>query len=162
MIDVICGDAVFIGDHRIVEEFLNFREFFVEGNKDDWLISLKLDYKHEVKIVNKNHPKHKQIVKLINMSMEHGIECKRHNLYKHGMLMLLYLFERLADQNIVAALRNQIEKRRNQIPFEELSNVFLCFIISLPISIIVFIIELIYYKFKLCKIVKFKPYKIVC
>ena len=159
-IDVVSGDAVFISDYRISQRFLSFREFVVNGNKDDWLIALKLDYEHEVKIVNKNYPKHKQIVKLINMSLEHGIESKWDKLYKHGMLMLLYLFENLVD--LLTALRNQIEKRRNQIPFEELSNVFLCFIISLPISIIVFIIELIYYKFKLCKIFKFKPYKIVC
>ena len=147
MIDVIHGDAVFIGDHRIVQEFLNFREF-VERNKDDWLIALKLNYKHEVKIVNKNHSKHKKIVKLINMSLEHGIENKRHNLYKHGMLMLLYLFERLDDQNIITALRNQIEKRRKQISFDELSSVFLLFFISLPISTIVFVIELILYLLK--------------
>ena len=148
MFDVIRGDAVFIGDHRIVQEFLNFREFVVEGNKDDWLIPLKLDYKHEIKIVNKYHSKHKQIVKLINMSMEHGIECQRHNLYKHGMLMLLYLFERLADQNVITALRNQIEKRRKQISFDELSSVFFLFFISLPISTIIFVIELILYLLK--------------
>ena len=145
MIDVIRGDAVFIGDHRIVQEFLNFREFSAEGSKDDWLISLKLDYKQEIKIVNKNHPKHKQIVKLINMSLEHGIENKRHNLYKYGMLMLFYLFEHLADQNIITALRNESEKRRKHISFDELSNVFISFLISLPISIIVFVIELIFY-----------------
>ena len=144
MIDVIRGDAVFIGDHRIAQEFLNFREF-VEGNKDDWLIALSMDYKHEVKIVNKNHPKHKQIVKLINISLEHGIEFKRHNLYKHGMLMLLHLFKHLGDQHVLIALRNEIEKRRKQISFDELSSVFFLFLISLPISIIVFAIELIFY-----------------
>ena len=151
---MIRGDAVFISEHRIAQRFLNFHEFVVEGNKDDWLIALKLDYKLEVKIVNKNHPKHKQIVKLINISLEHGIERKWDNLYKHGMLMLLYMFENLVDQDVFASLRNQIEKRRNQISLEELSIVFLCFIIILPISIIVFTIELIYYNFKLCKIFK--------
>ena len=148
MIDVILGNAVFIGDHRIVQEFLNFREFVVEGNKDNWLISLKLDYKHEVKIVNKYHPKHKQIVKLINMSLEHGIECKRHNLYKHGMLMLIYLLKRFVDQDVITIIKNEIDKRRKQISFDELSSVFFLFFISLPISIIIFVIELILYLLK--------------
>ena len=142
MIDVICGDAVFIGDHRIVEEFLNFREFFVEGNKDDWLISLKLDYKHEVKIVNKNHPKHKQIVKLISISLEHGIKSKWNNLVEHGMLILFHLFEHLADEDFLAQFKIQFEKTRNRISFDELSNVFLWFFISLSISIVIFVIEL--------------------
>ena len=159
---MIRGDVVFISEHRICQRFLSFREFVVNGNKDDWLIALKLDYKLEAKIVNKNHPKHKQIVKLINISLEHGIESKWNNLYKHGMLMLLYLFESIIDPDVLTLLRNQIEKKRNQISFEELSNVFLCFIISLPISIIVLIIELINYKLNYVKFSKVKPYKIVC
>ena len=150
MIDVIRGDAVFIGDHRIVQEFLNFREFFAEGNKDDWLIPLKLDYKHEVKIVNKNHPKHKQIVKLINISLEHGIESKWHKLYKHGMLMLIYHFGYLFDEDFLAQLKSEIEKTRSQISFDELSNVFLSLLISLSISIVVIVIELITHKLKIC------------
>ena len=140
---MIRGDAVFISDYRIGQRFLYFHEFVVNGNKDDWLIALKLDYKHEVKIVNKNHPKHKQIVNLINISLEHGIESKRHNLYKHGILITFYLFERLLDEDVLTELRNQVEKRRKQISFDELSSVFLSFLISLPISIIVFIIEII-------------------
>ena len=147
VIDVIRGDAVFISNNRIGERILNFREFFAEENKDSWLIALKLDYKHEVKIVNKNHPKHKQIVKLINMSLEHGIESKWNNLYKHGMLMMFYMFEQIVDQDILTGLRNEIEKTRKQISFDELSNVFILFLISLPISIIVFIIEIIIFTY---------------
>ena len=151
MIDVIRGDAVFISDHRNAQRFLDLREFFFSGNKENWLTALKLDYKLEVKIVNKNHPKHKQIVKLINISLEHGIKSKWDNLFKHGMLMMVYLFERLADQDFVAQLRIEIEKRRTQISFDELSNVFFSFLISLPFSMIVFAIELISYKLKDCK-----------
>ena len=124
IIDVIRGNAVFISDYRIIEEIFNFREFVADEIKDNWLIALKLDYKHEVKIVNKNHPKHKQIVKLINISLEHGIERRRHKLFKHGMLMLFYLFEHLIDEDVMTALRNEIEKRRKQISFDELSSVF--------------------------------------
>ena len=92
---MIRGDAVFISDYRIGQRFLYFHEFVVNGNKDDWLIALKLDYKLEVKIVNKIHPKHKQIVNSINILLEHGIKSKWHKLYKHGILMLLYMFERV-------------------------------------------------------------------
>ena len=147
---MIRGDAVFISDHRINQEFLGFRDFVIEGNKDDWLIALKLDYKHEVKIVNKNHPKHKQIVKLINVSLEHGIKSKWHNLVEHGMLMLFYLFERLADQDTFAPFKSEFEKRRNQISFDELSNIFLWLLISLSISIVVSVIKLITHKLKIC------------
>ena len=125
IIDVIRGDAVFISDNRITQNILNFREFAANGKKDNWLIALKLDYKHQVKIVNKNHPKHKQIVKLINISLEHGIECKLYNLYKHGMLILLHLFEHTANQNVITTLRNENQKKRKQISFDELSSVFL-------------------------------------
>ena len=110
MIDVIHGDAVFIGAYRINQAFLFLREFVVDENKDNWLIASKLDHKPEVKIVNRNHPKHKQIVKLINISLEHGIESKWNNLNKHGIMMMFYLFESLADQDVITIIRNEIEK----------------------------------------------------
>ena len=124
-IDVFRGDAVFIGDHRISQEYLGFREFAANRNKDNWLTPLKLDYKHEVKIVNKNHPKYKQIVKLINISLEHGIESRWRKLFKGGIMMFFYMLERLSDQDIVDQITSEIEKTRSQILFDELSNVFL-------------------------------------
>ena len=156
LIDVIRGDAVFISDHRNAQRFLGLREFFSEENKDNWLTALKLDYKHEVKIVNKNHPRHKEIVKLINISLEHGIISKWKNLNKHGIMIMVYLFERLADQEFVARLRSEIEKKRNQISLNELSSVFLLIFFSLPISISVFVIELISHKLKDCKLLNYK------
>ena len=142
LIDVIRGDAVFISDHRTAQRFSDLREFFAKENKDNWLTALKLDYKHEVKIVNKNHLKHKQIVKLINISLEHGIKSKWNNLVEHGMLILFHLFEHLADEDFLAQFKIQFEKTRNRISFDELSNVFLWFFISLSISIVIFVIEL--------------------
>ena len=86
---MINGDAVLISDNQIAQRLLNLRELVVKENKDNWLIALKFDYEHEAKIVNKNHPKHKQIVKFINISLEHGIESKWNNLFKHGMLVMV-------------------------------------------------------------------------
>ena len=120
IIDVIRGDAVLISNSRIGQRFLNFREFVVKGNKDNWLIAFKSNYKHEVKVVNKNHPKYKQIVELINISLEHGIESKWDKLYKHGILLLLYLFEHLFDEDVLTQLKSQFDKRRKQISFDEL------------------------------------------
>ena len=148
IIDVIVGNAVFISDHRFAERFLNFREFVSEGNRNNWLIAYEMEYNFEIKIVNKKHPKHKQIIKLINISIEHGIEKKWESLYRHGILMLFYLFKHLAEENVLEALRNEIDKKRKQITFDELSNVFLAFLLTFPISIIVFVLELITYKLK--------------
>ena len=145
MIEVIRGDAVLINQLEVSQDFLNFREFVATGNIDDWLIALKLDYKHVAKVVNNKHPKHKQIVKLINISLENGIENRWQRLFKHGILIFVYLFEQLADQEVLSQLRNEIEKMRNQITFDQLSSVFLSFFISLPISFIVFVFELTFY-----------------
>lgn len=145
MIEVIRGDAVLINQLQLSQNFFNFRQFVAAGNINHWLIALKLDYKHLVKIANNKHPEHKQIVKLINISIEYGIKIRWQRLFKHRILMYVYLFEQLADQEILSQLRNQIKKMRNQITFDQLSTVFLSFFISLPISLIVFVLELIFY-----------------
>lgn len=62
--------------------------------------------------------------------------------------MLFYLFKHLAEENVLEALTNEIDKKRKQITFDELSNVFLIFSLTFPISIIVFVLELITYKLK--------------
>ena len=62
--------------------------------------------------------------------------------------MLFYLFKHLAEENVLEALTNEIDKKRKQITFDELSNVFLAFLLTFPISIIVFVLELITYKLK--------------
>lgn len=73
---MIVGNAVFISDHRIAERFFNFRQFASEGNRNNWLIAYEMEYNHEIKIVNNKHPKHKKIIQLINISIEHGIKKK--------------------------------------------------------------------------------------
>ena len=144
---MIIGKAVLIGDYKLCNFLLNFREFFDHENQNN-CISLQLNYQHQIRIVNKKHAKYKQIIKLINYSFEHGIETRSSRLFKHGILMLYYLFEKLADFEVVHMLKNELNKKRSQITFEELSSVFYVYLLLLPISFVTFIIELIYYQVK--------------
>ena len=146
--DVVIGNAVLIGDYELCNLILNFRKFVDHENQNNWLISLQLNYQHEIRIVNKKHPKHRQIIKLINHSFEHGIETRSNRLFKHGILMLYYLFEKFADSHVVHVIKNELNKKRMQITFEELSSVFYVYLLLLPISFATFIIELIYYQVK--------------
>ena len=82
--------------------------------------------------------------------MEHGIKNKWNNLRKHRDMMLYFWFQYLADEDVLAQLKSEIEKERSQISFNELSNVFLLLLISLSFSIAVFVIELITHTLKIC------------
>ena len=145
LIDIILGKMVFIGDSLAINMMFNYREFVDKQVKDDWVIAYQINYAHENKIVNKKHPKHKQIVKLINISVEHGITVRRSHLIKHGFLLFFYLFEKFIDPDIVN-MKRMIRKSDDQITFEGLCSVFMLFLLILSISIIVFIIEVVYYK----------------
>ena len=52
---------------------LNYRELSDKKVKNDWIIAFKMDYRHEIAIINRKYPKHKQLAKLINLSVEHGL-----------------------------------------------------------------------------------------
>ena len=148
LIDIILGKMVFIGDSLAINMMFNYREFVDKQVKDDWVIAYQINYAHENKIVNKKHWKHQQIVKLINISVEHGITIRRSDLVKHGFLSFFYLFEKLIDPNIVNMIKGIIRKIHGQITFEELFSVFMLFLFILFISAIVFIFEIVYYKIK--------------
>ena len=60
------------------------------------------------------------------------------------------LFEQLVDQDVLAQFKSETEKTRSQISFDEFSNVFLSLLIILSILIVVFVIELITHKLKIC------------
>ena len=113
--------------------------------RDDWLIGLQLDYDYQVKIVNNKHPEHKRIIKLINWSLEHGIKERRERLFQNGMLLMYYLVEKLAPQEIIDVINRLINKRRIEITINELESLFLLLIIGLSLSILAFIIEIVYY-----------------
>ena len=106
-----------------------------------------MDFDYEIKIINKKHPKHEKILKLINISVEHGIKHRREYLYKHGVIILFYLFEKLSNLKVLNQAKYELNKKRDQITFDELSYFFGLLIAAFPFLFVVFIIEFIYYKF---------------
>ena len=142
---MIIGKDVLICDSLTSQRILNYRVFAEDGNKNNWLIGLQMKSYHEVKVVNKNHTKHKRINKLINRSLEHGIKNRKDNLMNFGSIMLYYLFENLVNKTIISEIRNELNKTRKQITFDELYSVFVMFLCILPLLIITFVIELVYF-----------------
>ena len=126
---------------------MNFRTFAAHENRNNWLIGFRMDFNYEIKIINKKHPKYKQILKVINILVEHGIKQRADDLYEHGFIMLFYLFEKLSKPKVLNQIKYEINKRRNQITFCELSNVFALLLAAFSLLFVVFIIECIYYKF---------------
>ena len=126
---------------------LNFRAFVEEEIRDDWLIALSLEFNYQLKFVNIKNPHYKQIINLINLSIEHGIILKRDRLLKSGILMLYYLFEKIAPQEMIDAINRLISKRRVEITINELESLFLLWTIGLSLSICILIIEIIFHKF---------------
>ena len=109
---------------------------------------MKLDHNYEVKVVNKKHPKHKQITKLVNISVENGFKHRTGYLYANGFILFYYLFERLSNSNVFNQVKYEINKKRDKITLDELSNLFVLFFAVFPCLFVVFIIECTYYKFK--------------
>ena len=92
------------------------------------------------------HPKYKQIIRLINLSTEHGIFQQKVNRFKYGFLLLSYWLERSVDPEIVKAIKKQFNKETtNQIRFNELINIFYFRIINAVVMVIIFLIELMYF-----------------
>ena len=148
VMDIVEGHKVLIASTRSCKRFLNFRAFVKEEIRDDWLIGLQLDYNYQVKIVNNKHPEHKRIIKLINRSLEHGVMIKRDRLFQSGMLLMYYLVQKFAPQEINDAMNRLISKRRIEITINELESLFLLLIIGLSLSILTFIIEIIFFFYK--------------
>ena len=145
LLDGMEGHKVFITSSFISNLFLNLRVLVEEEIRDDWLIGLQSDYDYQVKIVNNKHPEHKRIVKLINWSLEHGIKDRRERLFQSGMLLMYYLVEKLAPQEIIDVINRLVNKRRIEITINELESLFLLLIIGLSLSILTFIIEIVYH-----------------
>ena len=148
VMDIVEGHKVLIASTRNCKIFLDFRALVREEIRDDWLIGLQLDYNYQVKIVNNKHPEHKRIIKLINRSLEHGVMIKRDRLFQSGMLLMYYLVQKFAPQEINDAMNRLISKRRIEITINELESLFLLLIIGLSFSILTFIIEIIFFFYK--------------
>ena len=136
-----------IGEQTLIVLVLNLRKLAIHENQNNWLIGFRMDFNYEIKIINKNHPKHKQILKLINISVEHGIKHRREHLYKYGIIILFYLFEKLSNSKVLNQVKYELNKKRSQITINQLSSLFGLLFAAFPFLFMVFIIESIYYKF---------------
>ena len=147
MIDCVTGEAVLIGEQDFIISILNLRTFADHEFQTNWLIGFTMDFNYEIKIINKKHPKYKKIIKIINISVEHGIKQRADNLNKYGIVILFYLFEKLSDSKVINKIKYELNKKRDQITLNEFSTIFTFLLAAFTFSFVVFIIELIYYKF---------------
>ena len=146
IIDILLGKRLFIGDSHQCQLLLNYLKTVDDIN--NWIVSLNFYYEHEIKIVNMKHPKYKQIIRLINLSLEHGIFQQKVNRFKHGFLLLSNFFERFIDPEQVKNVKQKFnQKKTSEIKFEELINIFVFLIINCVVEIVVFIFELMYFFF---------------
>ena len=90
--DVIRGKTTFICISSDCNILLNYREFANEKIKNDWLISLQINYHFEKCFINNKYSRYKQIVRLINFSVEHGITVKRNRLKKTWCFIIFLSF----------------------------------------------------------------------
>ena len=144
LVDVINGNLVLISRKSTSDNLLNLREIAEKENRNNWLNALQIDYFYETKFVNKKHSKHKQIVNIINIAFENGIVHHWDLLNKEGNILLFYIFEKIADPQIINDIKNAINYKRTKITFDELVSVFHLLIIGLLISFVIFVIEIIY------------------
>ena len=80
---------------------MDIRTFADHENQNNLLIGFKIDFNYEIKIINKKHPKYKQILKMIDISVEHGIKQRADYLYKYGTIMLFHVFEKLSNSKVL-------------------------------------------------------------
>ena len=146
--DCISGEAALIGHEKFIALILNLRKISNYEDQNNWLIGLKLDHYYEVKVVNKKHPKHKQITTLIGLSLEHGIVWRTEYLHDHGAIILSFFIERLTNSQIFSQMKYELSKKRDKITLDQLSNLFILCLALFPCLFLVFIIECIYYKFQ--------------
>ena len=136
-----------IGEQTLIVLVLNLRKFAIPENINNWVIGFRMDFNYEIKVINKKHPKHKQILKIINISVEHGIKQRADNLHEYGVIMLFYLFEKLSNSKVFNQAKYELNNKRDQITLDELSSLFGLLVAAFPFLFVVFISELIYYKF---------------
>ena len=137
------GRQIFIGDENQCQVILNYLKTVDDIN--NWIISVSQYYEYEIKIVNMKHQKYKQIIKLINLTTEHGIFQQKVNLFKHGFLLLAHWLEQLVDPEKVKVIKKQFNQNTNQIKFDELISIFIFKIINAVAMIMIFLFELMYF-----------------
>ena len=127
---------------------MNFRKFGTHELQTNWIIGFRMDFNYETKVINKKHPKQEKIVKLINISVEHGIKQRAEHLNQYGVTMLFYLFEKLSNSKVLNKVKYEINKKRDKITLDELSSLFTLFLAVFPCLFVILIIEFVYYKLK--------------
>ena len=70
-----------------------------------------MDFNYEIKIINKKHHKYKQILKMINVLVEHGIKQRVDYLNEYGIVMLFYLFEKLSNSKVLNQIKYEMNKK---------------------------------------------------
>ena len=145
LIHLINGDNALISRKSTSDTIFNLRKIAEKENQNNWLNALQMNYFYETKIVNKKHPKHKQIINIINIAFENGIFQRWDSLYKEGNILLFYIFEKMADPQLINDIKNAINYKRTQITFDELVSVFHLLIIVLLVLFVVFVFEIIFF-----------------
>ena len=144
IIDILKGRRIMIGDSFKCELLLNYLKTVDDIN--NWIISVHQYYEYEIKIVNMKHPKYKQIIKLINLTNEHGILQQKVNRFKYGFMLVSYWLERLIENEMNSMIKQDFNKKTtDQIKFDEMIRFFVFRIIDTIVVIMIFLIELIYF-----------------
>ena len=126
---------------------LSLKELAGKESRDEFLIGLKLDFNYQLKIVNKQNPHYKKIVKLINKSTEHGIMIKRDKLFQDGLLLIYYLLQKFGDREILESIKILLMvKKDSSISLNELESLFYLASLGLILSLVLLIIEIVYFK----------------
>ena len=126
---------------------LSLKELAGKEFRDEFLIGLKLDFNYQLKIVNKQNPHYKKIVKLINKSTEHGIMIKRDKLFQDGLLLIYYLLQKFGDREILESIKILLMvKKDSSISLNELESLFYLASLGLILSLVLLIIEIVYFK----------------
>ena len=103
-----------------------------------------MDFNYAIKVINKKHRKYKQINKMINNLVEHGIKQRADFLYEYGIGILFSLFEELFNSKVLNKIKYEMSKERDQITLNELSRLFIILLVVFSFLFVVFIIELIF------------------
>ena len=144
IIDILKGRRIMIGDSFKCELLLNYLKTVDDIN--NWIISVRQYYQYEIKIVNMKHPKYKQIIKLINLTNEHGILQQKVNRFKYGIKLLSNWLEQLIDSEMANQIKQEFnQKTTGQIKFDELINIFFFKIIEDVAMIMIFLIEFMFF-----------------
>ena len=140
------GNRVYVADSLFANNLLSLKGLLDKDFRDDFLIGLKLDFNYQLKIVNKQNPHYKKIIKLINKSTEHGIMTRRDKLFDNGMLLLYYILQKFGDRETLKTIEKLlIVKNDLLIGLNELESLFYLVLFALSLSFVLLMIEFLYF-----------------